>query len=310
MATLPDALAAYRICAKAEAKSPKTVSWVTDAIRYFSDFLGDDVKLDEIDANELRRFIIALQQRRAFSNHPYTKTQDRGLSPETVRAYTRAIKSFFSFLEREELIPHNPMSKVRLPNTPKKVMPTFSEHDLEKLLAQPNKKSDEGFRDYAIMLTLLDTGLRVSELCGLKEDDVDLNNGYLQVMGKGQRERYVPIGAKVTKALLKYKLLHRPDISCDSFFLTRDGRPLTKRRVENQVKDYGKRTGIRTRCSPHTFRSTSAVLYLRNGGDPFSLQKKLGHSTLVMTRRYSNLADSDVKAQHLNRGHGGGDHFG
>jgi len=152
-----------------------------------------------------------------------------------------------------------------------------------------------------MMLALLDTGVRVSELCGLRLDDVDLSNGYLKVMGKGQKERYVPTGLKLIKALLKYKISHRPKANGPGslFFLCRDGRPITKARVQKIVRRYGERAGIKTRPSPHTFRSTKAVLYLRNGGDPFSLQKMLGHSSLVMTRRYSNLADSDVRRQHL-----------
>ncbi|MCX5999175.1 MAG: tyrosine-type recombinase/integrase, partial [Chloroflexi bacterium] len=117
-------------------------------------------------------------------------------------------------------------------------------------------------------------------------------------MGKGQKERFVPIGAKVSKGLLKYKMRRREAVG-DSFFLTRDGGALAARRVQNIVRRYGQRAGIKVRCSPHTFRSSSAVLYLRNGGDPFTLQKKLGHSSLAMTRRYSNLVDSDVRAAHL-----------
>ena len=198
MTTLSDALVAYHICAKAEGKSPRTVSWVTDAIRYFSEFLGGDINLEQVTANELRRFIIALQQKKAFSSHRFTKPQERGLSPEAIASYIRAIKSFFSFLEREELTPENSMKKVRALKTPKKVMPTFSEQEIEKLLAEPNKKTSAGFRDYVVMLTLLDTGLRISELCGLKLSDVDLQNGYLRVMGKGERERYVPVGSKLS----------------------------------------------------------------------------------------------------------------
>jgi len=304
LTTLSDALAAYRICAKAEGISPKTVEWVTGAVHYFGEFLGDEANdLTNINAQSLRQLILALQTKKAFSNHRFTRPQDKLLSPETVASYTRAIKSFFSFLEREEFIASNPMAKVKLPKTPKKNMPTFSEKELERIFAQPNKKTNEGYRDYTIMLTLLDTGIRVSELCGLRVEDIDLANGYLRVMGKGQKERYVPIGRKLTKALLKYRLSHRPEANgSDNFFLTRDGTPVNKARVEEIVRYHGEKAGIRTRPSPHTFRSTKAVLYLRNGGDPFSLQKVLGHSTLVMTRRYSNLADSDVRAQHLRCG--------
>jgi site-specific recombinase XerD len=178
-------------------------------------------------------------------------------------------------------------------------MPTFTEAELRALLAQPDQKTNEGYRDYVMMATMLDTALRVSEMCGLAVSDVDLDNGYLRVMGKGAKERYVPIGHRLMKLLLKYKLHHRSHACTDKFFVTRDGRPINKKRVETIVRKYVNRAGIKTRCSPHTFRNTSAVLYLRNDGDTFSLQKKLGHSSLTMTRRYSELADADVRRKHL-----------
>jgi site-specific recombinase XerD len=293
-------MVAYRVCARAEGKSPRTISWVEDAVRYFVDFLGTDIPIDQVTATDLRRFITALQQKHVFSSHRFTRVQNRTLSPNTVASYTRAIKTFFSFIEYEEILPVNPVKKVKLPKTPRRVMPAFSEAEIERLLAQPNRRSSQGLRDYIVMLTLLDTGIRVSELCGLTLDDVDITNGYLRVIGKGNRERYVPIGRKLSKMLLKYRMAHRPDVAfCNSFFLTRDGRPLIRRRVQSFIREYGRIAGIKTRCSPHTFRSSSAVLYLRAGGDPFTLQKKLGHSSLTMTRRYSELADSDVRAAHL-----------
>jgi site-specific recombinase XerD len=214
---LSDSFLAYRICAQAEGKSQRSIDWIIAIVGYFNEFLGN-LNIEAITADDLIRFIIALQQRQAFTNHRFTKPQNRPLSPESVASYTRAIKTFFSFLEREELLTNNPMRRVKLPKTPKKNMPVFNEKDLRKLLAQPNKKSNEGYRNYVIMLTLLDTGIRVAELGNLKTLDVDLANGYLRVMGKGAKERYVPLGAELSKSLLKYQLARRPE-GCDSFFV-------------------------------------------------------------------------------------------
>jgi len=302
LATLSDALVAYRICAKAEGKSPKTIKWVTSSVSYFSNFLGDNYDIGAITANDLRRFIIALQDRDKFSYHPFNKPQRAKLSAQTVNTYCRAIRAFFGYLHREGLIESNPIEKVKMPKVSQKVVPTFSEREVEKLLGQPDKRTDRGFRDYALLLTFIDTGARLSELAGIKESDVDLENGYLRVMGKGGKERYIPFGQRVAKALLKYKLKHRPQaLATDRFWLTVDGRPLEAGRIEKIVSHYGKLAGLK-KCYVHKLRHTSAVLYLRNGGDPFSLQKKLGHSSLAMTRHYSNLADSDVRAQHLRFG--------
>jgi site-specific recombinase XerD len=271
-------------------------------MRYFGEFLGEKQDIQEITADDLRRFIIALQRTPKFRHHPFNRPQEAKLSPQSIETYARAIRAFFGYLYREELIPKNPMQRVKMPKVPMKVVPTFSAVEIEKLLSIPDKSYGTGFRNYALMLTFVDTAARLSEIAMLRQEDIDLDNGYLRVMGKGEKERYIPIGHKVSKALLKYKLKFRPEpVGTDAFWLSVDGSALTKERIEKIVANCGKIAGLK-RCYPHKLRHTSSVLYLRNGGDPFSLQKKLGHSSLQMTRHYSNLADSDVKAMHMKYG--------
>ena len=302
MATLSDALIAYRISARAEGKSPKTIRWIEFSVGYFREFLGGDPDIGAVTGEDLKRFIVALQDSHKYRKHPYVRPQPQKLTPDTIQTYTRGVRTFFSSLHREGLIDANPMEKVKLPKIPKKVVPTFSEKELERLLAQPDRGTNAGYRDYALLLTFIDTAARLNEIAGLTENDIDLEQGYLKVMGKGSRERYIPIGRKVAKALLKYKLRHRAEpVGTNRFFLSRDGSPLGDKRIEKIVAGYGRQAGLR-RCYPHKLRHSSSVMYLRNGGDPFSLQKKLGHSSLNMTLHYANLADSDVRAQHLRYG--------
>jgi len=301
--TLQDALTAYRTYARAEGKSPKTIDWVVSSVGYFSEFLSPEQQdINTITGNDLRRFIIALQEKPKFANHPYNKPQKAKVSAQSIETYCRGIRAFFSFLKREGFVENNVMEKVKMPKVPEMVIPTLSEKEVEKLLAQPDKSSNEGFRDYCILLTLIDTGERLSELANLKTDDVDYEQNLFRVMGKGQRERFVPFGRRVAKALMKYQMKSRPEpMGTDNFWLRQDGRPLTPKRIEKLISAYGKKAGLK-RCYAHKLRHTSSVMYLRNGGDVFSLQKKLGHRSLVMTRHYSNLADSDVRAQHLRYG--------
>lgn len=154
------------------------------------------------------------------------------------------------------------------------------------------------------MLLLLDTMIRVSELTGCHVEDLNLEGRYLKVWGKGSKERIVPLGRTVQKALWKYITFYRPQPYMprrDMLFLTADGRPMTKNRVEAILKAYGKRAGLRgVRVSPHTFRHTGAVLFLRNGGDVFSLQRIMGHSTLEVLRGYVNLSQGDLNRVHAN----------
>jgi site-specific recombinase XerD len=278
--------------------SPKSIEGRAKCVGYFASFLGRDPELSEIGANDLRRFILALQESPKYQKHPYKPHYREKISPTSIATYTREIKAFFSYLAREELIDRNPMEGVKVPKAPQKVVRTLDEKEVAKLLSQPDKYFDRGFRDYTLMLIFYDTGVRLSELANLREGDVDFENGYLRVVGKGNKERYVPFGQKVAKALLKYKVKHRPQpLATDRFFLTVDGRPLEAGRIEKIISEHARKAGIR--CYPHKLRHTSSVAYLRNGGDPFTLQKKLGHASLTMTRHYVNLADADVRAQHL-----------
>ncbi len=303
MITMQEGLQAYRIYAQAAGRSPHTIMWVSSAVKLFMEFLGDDCKYcSQVTANDLRRFIIDYSQRHAFQNHKFCKEKDRTVKAISIQTYVRAIKAFFSYLASDELIEENPMLKVKKPKAPVTAVPTFTQQEVERLLRAPNRQKKNGFRDYALMLTFIDTTARLSELCNLDEKDVDLENGYLRLMGKGGKERFTPIGFRLCRILMKYKLKYRPQpMGTEAFWLTQTGQRIKPNRVEFLIRTYGKQVGLE-RCYPHKLRHTASILFLRNGGDPFSLQKKLGHSSLQMTRHYCNLADTDVKRQHMKFG--------
>jgi len=212
------------------------------------------------------------------------------------------VRAFWSWLAGEGIIDENPFARVKIPRAPRKVIPTFSPSQIRALLGAIDSTTPEGFRDCTVILTLLDTGLRVSELAGLRLGNAWLEEGVLKVTGKGGKERIIPIGKGVRRLLWRYISGVRPEPenpSCDAVFLTADGRPLTVHRIRNRMTVYGRRAGLSgVRCSPHTLRHTAAVSFLRNGGDVFSLQRLLGHSTLLMTRHYCELADTDVRRAH------------
>ena len=192
---------------------------------------------------------------------------------------------------------------MKIPRPARKIIPTFSDFQIQQLLNVIDTRVPEGYRNYTIILTLLDTGMRVSELCHLKVDNIWLEDGMLKVLGKGNKERLIPIGKRVQRLLWRYINRYRPEaVTANSnfVFLTKDGRPLTKDRVEKIMTYYGKKAELKgVRCSPHTLRHSAAVRFLRNGGDVFSLQRMLGHASLEMTRKYCELADIDVKRAHI-----------
>lgn len=155
-----------------------------------------------------------------------------------------------------------------------------------------------GARDVCMVTLMLDTGLRSNEVVTLTTKDVHLEDGYLKVMGKGQKERIVPFGSSAQKSLMKYIYHFRPEpLNRDRVFLNLDGSPMTETGLKLIFRRLAKNSGVE-RLHPHLLRHTFAVNYLMNGGDVFTLQQILGHTTLEMVRRYVNLANAHVMTQH------------
>jgi site-specific recombinase XerD len=290
----------FRLSCQTEGKSPKTTEWYNAFLERFRGFLEQSslpTRVDRVDRNCVRRFILYLRQ------EAKAHRTGRPLSAATVQGYVRTLKAFFAWLEREEYVKANPMTKIPVPKAEAKIVATFSEEHIKDLLGLCLASNGSKVRNTVILLLLLDCGLRVSELVGLELDDVRLSEGMLKVKkAKGGRERYVPIGSVAQKALWKYIHTSRPEpVSkhVTGLLLNANGQPLTRNGVQQMVRRYGRRAGITgTRCSPHTFRHTFAKNYLLNGGDIFSLQQILGHSSLASVRLYLSLFAVDIKKQH------------
>jgi integrase/recombinase XerD len=294
----------YQLCARTEGKSPGTIALNLTALRLLREFLltaGIPPDIDCIGVSEIRHFILHLQQLKAFAGHPTVSPRSHGLSGHSVNSYLRGISAFWSWLVSEEITSHNPFDRVKIPRPPKKLIPTYTETQIQSLIGAIDRSTSPGVRDWAMVLTLLDTGVRVSELVGMAVKDVDLEGGMLKVFGKGAKERLVPVGARVQRLLWKYLNQYRPEPESprsDYLFLTKCGRPLTRTHVGNVFRRHSTRAGLGIVVAPHRLRHTFAMSYLRNGGDVFSLQRILGHSSLDAVRVYVNMAQSDIKAAH------------
>lgn len=195
------------------------------------------------------------------------------------------------------------MAKIPVPKAPQKVINTFTHEQIGKLAQACYNSNGNGYRNLTILLLLLDSGIRVSELVNINLEDVNLAEGWIKIIkGKGGKERIVPVGSVVQKSLWKYINHYRPQPLTQKvtrLFLSDDGLPLTRSSIQQMFRRCGKRAGISgVRCSPHTFRHTFAKSYLVNGGDIFSLQKILGHTSLASVRTYLNLFGIDIKKQH------------
>ena len=222
-----------------------------------------------------------------------------GWKDDTVDSAYRVLKTFFRWLEREGLLLTNPMAKVDRPRRERRLVRPFSPDQLRAFLGVIDTRTALGARNFALCVLLADTGLRVSEALGLRCQDLDFGQGVGRVLGKGRRERIVPLGQTVTRALLAWLKVRGELPGMELLFCNRFGQPLKKRGVGEIFHRLGSLAGVAgVRCSPHTLRHTFAVSYLRNGGDVLTLQKILGHATLEMTRRYAELADTDAIERH------------
>ena len=279
---LQNLIQGFKLSCQTENKSPKTIEWYICFLNRFYQFLKRNnypTSVKKISKDHIRTFILFLQQE---AKTPHT---ERPLSQATVQGYVRTLKSFFSWLKREEYIERNLMIGIPIPRAAVKIVNTFTQEHITSLVNYCRTSEDSGYRNLTIILLFLDSGIRVSELVNIEIEDVNLVEGYIKIRkAKGNKQRFVPIGSLVQKALWKYINQYRPQPVTERvtrLFLSQYGIPLTKSGIQQMLRRYGKRVGISgVRCSPHVFRHSFAKNYLLNGGDIFSLQKILGHSKM------------------------------
>jgi len=220
------------------------------------------------------------------------------LSPTTINHRIRSIKQLYKSLINSEVISFSPADRLSKLKAPKLIIRPFEEDEVRRLLNQPDKATFVGYRDYVIMLLLLDTGVRISELVSIKMDDVDPQGGKVKVWGKGAKEREV-IFQNTTKRFLCRYIQLKGSTDHEYLWITDTGNQINPRLVQERLSIYGRQAGLDSvRVSPHTFRHTCAKMYIMRGGDILSLQKLLGHSSLEMVRHYVDLWGSDLRQMH------------
>ncbi|CAM4399654.1 tyrosine-type recombinase/integrase [Paenibacillus phoenicis] len=218
----------------------------------------------------------------------------------TINNRIKTIKRFFAYLHQEGWIQQNPADLLKVRSGQKPIIYSFTEEQVVTLLAQPDLTMFTGYRDYCMLYLMLDTGLRLGEVVRLDLIQIDLKQSYLiGVLGKSKRPRDVPFCDEVRKVLLKY-LKIRGELPEPALFVTVDGTRLSGRTFQETLKKYGEQAKIQgVRVSPHTLRHSFAKMYILNGGDPYSLQEILGHTTQDMVKVYVNLWKPEKKLQHM-----------
>jgi len=293
----------YEVCNRAEGKSPKTISWYSANLRHFHRYLKSrhlPDSIDKIDTKLLREYVLYLLKRNRFDDHPYTPARAELLSAATIHGHVRTVRAFFNWLVKEGLIQDSPARNLKPPKVANKVVSTLSDEEIGAILDALKQTNPCNARNQTIFMLLLDTGLRIGELVNLGMGDVHMNEGFLKVIGKGKKERIAPIGSNAQRVLQRYFFRYRPrpaHSGIENVFLSNHGYPLTENSVKLMFARLAQRSGVQ-RLHAHLCRHTFATRFLMNGGDVFTLQQILGHSTLEMVRRYVSLASNHIAIQH------------
>ena len=209
---------------------------------------------------------------------------------------------FFRFLASEGYIKENPARLLEAPRLSRRLPDVLGTAEVERLLAQPDISTPMGKRDLAMLELLYATGLRVSELVGLKVLSINLEAGYVRTLGKGSKERLVPMGEKAMEAVTEYLSNGRSQLlkgaNLPYLFLNLRGRPLTRQGFWKIIKKYGKKAGIQKEITPHSLRHSFASHLLDAGADLRSVQAMLGHEAISTTQIYTHVTKSKLKELH------------
>lgn len=264
--------------------SPHTVSNYLRDLNQFAEQAGREIAIDAIDTFIIRNYIYSLNIRNKSSS---------------VARKLSALRTFFRFLEHENLIPDNPMASISMPKQEQHIPVFLSVDEVFALLEAPGQGESFAARDRAILELLYSTGMRVSELVSCNMANLDFETEMVMVRGKGNRERLIPFGAQAVKSLrvyltereelLRKRLQQGKKFDQNSLFLNSRGTRLTARSVERMISNYGRKARLDKPVTPHVLRHSFATHLLEMGADMRSVQELLGHASLSTTQKYTHL---------------------
>jgi integrase/recombinase XerC len=253
---------------------------------YLTELAGRPVRMEEVTPLDLRAYVAALH--------------DADFARSSISRRLASLRSLFRFAQREGLVQTNPAKPLRNPRRERKLPHFLTTSEVATLLEAPSRRSHLGLRDRAILETIYSAGLRVSELVGMNDGDLDLQRGLVRVRGKGKRERLAPLGRYAVEALRRWlakRVLADDERQGEAapVFVNKFGRRLTTRSVARMIEQLLLKTGLDLRTSPHTLRHSFATHLLDAGADIRSVQELLGHKSLVTTQIYTHISTASLR---------------
>lgn len=261
-----------------------------DLAEYLIEELGADIRPDGVSSRDLRGYAAALHE--------------AGYARTSISRKLASLRSFYRFAQQRQLAHSNPAKPLRNPRGQRKLPHFLTNDEVGKLLQAPAALSVMGLRDHAILETMYSAGLRVSEVVGLNDGDIEFEEGVARIRGKGRKERLSPIGSYAIEALRAYMQVRvlstkAPTGRDAPVFANRFGNRLTTRSVGRMLEKYIAQQGLDSRTTPHTLRHSFATHLLDRGADIRSVQELLGHKSLVTTQIYTHLSTANLREVYL-----------
>lgn len=280
---LSEAIEEFTLMAKVDGRAEKTLDLYDYVFGRFTDS-AEKTKIGDFLPKDIRNYLGTLM--------------DEGLANTTVAIHYRVIKTLFNWLQKESYLEESPIDPIDEPRTPSKFPKALVEEEVKALLeAEKNRNNWAGFRNYVILLTFIDTGMRLNEFRNAKIEDLDLENYSIKVHGKGAKDRKVFFGKKTAKALHRW-LRVRNDLGQvwdDTIFIDQKGNKIKERNVQKIVSSVQKRAGLEdTKVSPHVLRHTAATFAVKNGLKAFPLKQQFGWESIKTALRYVHMAGEEV----------------
>jgi integrase/recombinase XerD len=251
---------------------------------------------------ELRHLMSFLQHERERNLAREPKESKRRLSGESVYLEIAALRAFYRFAENEKLLPANVAENLSLPRRWKRLPKALSNQEIEKLLAPESPETPQNLCDQAVLELAYASGLRLAELRGVRLEQLHLEAGFINVIGKGNKERVVPLGRKAIEAIQHYLEAGRPKLvtarSPGTVFLTKRGTPFAAVTLWLRIKQRVRRAGVPRNVTPHMLRHSFATHLLENGADLRVIQELLGHASISTTEVYTHIAGSRLREVH------------
>lgn len=313
--TLSQVIDGFLLACQAERLSAHTVADYSTTLRKFKAFVAEngmgDPPFEGIGPELIRHFLASLAKPQPRNLGAVKSAASKPLSKKTTLNYHTGLAALWTWAVADGVTTRHVLREVARPKPEKQAITPLTQGDVKALLGvcdwtrsydRPGKRTCENrrpsaLRDKTIIFLLLDTGMRSSELCGLTAKAIDLRNRRVWVMGKGDKERSLPISAETAKVLWRYMQERAEAKASDPLFVTRGEVPLNRKALLELLKSLGTRAGVED-VHPHRFRHTFAVNFLRNGGNVYELQMALGHTTLEMVKHYLSLAETDLETAH------------